>query len=178
MRPFSFSSSFYWLSLMQWLVPNVFSRKKKCTCTYVYILVCVKSLQLCLTLCDTMNCNLQRSSVHRILQARILWWVALPSSRESSQPRNRNCNSFGSWTAGRLFTAEPLEKPIYIYTHIHAYMVNHLPAMQETQVWFLCWEDPLEKEMSTHSSILAWRIQWTEEPGGLQSMRLQESDTT
>ena len=40
------------------------------------------------------------------------------------------------------------------------------------------WEDPLKKEMATHSSILAWRIPWTEEPGRLQSMRLQESDTT
>ena len=40
------------------------------------------------------------------------------------------------------------------------------------------WEDPLEKEMATHSSILAWKIPWTEEPGGLQSMGSQESDTT
>ena len=48
--------------------------------------------------------------------------------------------------------------------------VNHLPAIQETWVQFLGWEDPLEKEMATHSSILAWRIPWTEEPGGLQSM--------
>ena len=48
----------------------------------------------------------------------------------------------------------------------------------ETQVWFLGWEDPLEKEMATHSSILAWRIPWTEEPGRLPSMGLQESDTT
>ena len=45
--------------------------------------------------------------------------------------------------------------------------------MQETQVQFLGWEDPLEKEMATHSSTLAWRIPWTEEPGGLQSMGLQ-----
>ena len=44
--------------------------------------------------------------------------------------------------------------------------------MQETQVWSLGWEDPLEEEMATHSSILAWRIPWTEEPGGLQSMEL------
>ena len=50
--------------------------------------------------------------------------------------------------------------------------------MQETQVWFLGWEDPLEKEMATHSSILAWRIPWTEESGSLESMGLQESDTT
>ena len=45
--------------------------------------------------------------------------------------------------------------------------------MQETQVRSLGWEDPLEEEMATHSSILAWKIPWTEEPGGLQSMRLQ-----
>ena len=42
-----------------------------------------------------------------------------------------------------------------------AQLVNHLPAVQETRVQFLCWEDPLEKEMATHSSILSWRIPWT-----------------
>ena len=46
------------------------------------------------------------------------------------------------------------------------------PAMQETPVQFLLWEDSLENEMATHSSILAWEIPWTEEPGGLQSMGL------
>ena len=51
-------------------------------------------------------------------------------------------------------------------------MVKNLPAMQETQVRSLE-EDPLEKQMATHSSILAWRIPWTEEPGGLQSIGLQ-----
>ena len=51
--------------------------------------------------------------------------------------------------------------------------VKCLRAMQETWVWSLGREDPLEKEMATHSSILAWRIPWTEEPGGLQSMGLQ-----
>ena len=54
-----------------------------------------------------------------------------------------------------------------------AQRVKHLPARQETWVWSLGWEDPLEKEMATHSSILAWRIPWTEEPGGLQSTGLQ-----
>ena len=54
-----------------------------------------------------------------------------------------------------------------------AQMVKNLPAMQETQVWSLGQEDPLEKEMATHSSILAWKIPWTEEPRGLQSMGLQ-----
>ena len=52
-------------------------------------------------------------------------------------------------------------------------MVKNLPAMQETQVQSLGWEDPLEKGMATQSSILAWRIPWTEELGGLQSMGLQ-----
>ena len=50
--------------------------------------------------------------------------------------------------------------------------------MQETWVHFLGWEDPLEKEMATHFSILAWRIPWTEEPDRLLSMGPQESDTT
>ena len=50
--------------------------------------------------------------------------------------------------------------------------------MQETWVQFLGWEDTLEKEMATHSSILAWRIPWTEESGRLQSMGSQELDTT
>ena len=46
--------------------------------------------------------------------------------------------------------------------------VKNLPAVQETQVWSLGWEDLLEKGMATHSSVLAWRIPWTEEPDGLQ----------
>ena len=49
----------------------------------------------------------------------------------------------------------------------------NLPAMQDTQVWFLGQEDPLENEITTYSSILAWRISWTEEPGRLQSMGSQ-----
>ena len=58
-------------------------------------------------------------------------------------------------------------------TSLMAQMVKHPPAMWETQVWFLGLEDPLEKEMATHSSILAWKIQWTEETRGLQSMGSQ-----
>ena len=54
-----------------------------------------------------------------------------------------------------------------------AQTVKHLPIMQETWVRFLGWEYPLEKEMATHSSILAWRIPWTEKPGWLQSIGLQ-----
>ena len=61
-------------------------------------------------------------------------------------------------------------------------MVKNLPAMQETQVQSLGWEDPLEGEMASHSSILACEIPWTQQPGGLQSMVEKvvekESDTT
>ena len=60
-----------------------------------------------------------------------------------------------------------------VYTLIRASLVaqrlKHLPAMWETWVQSLGWEDPLEKEMATHSSILAWRVPWVEEPGELQS---------
>ena len=52
-------------------------------------------------------------------------------------------------------------------------MIRNLPVTQETRVQSLGWEDLLEKEMATHSSILAWRIPWTEEPGRLQSMESQ-----
>ena len=82
--------------------------------------------------------------------------------------------------------------PLYVFIHkvvlnttlficqasLVAQRLKHLLAMQETQVRSLGWEDPLEKEMATHSSILAWRIPWTEEPGGLQSTGSKESDTT
>ena len=56
-------------------------------------------------------------------------------------------------------------------------MVKNLAAMQETKVLTLGWEDALEKGMATHSDILAWRIPWTEETGGLQSMGSQKSQT-
>ena len=57
-------------------------------------------------------------------------------------------------------------------------MVKNLPAMPETRLQPLGWEDPLEKGMATHPSIPAWRIPWTEDSGGLQPTRLAESDTT
>ena len=56
-----------------------------------------------------------------------------------------------------------------------AQTIKNLPAMQETQVRSLGWEDPLEKEMATHFSILAWKIQRTQEPGGLQFMGSQRT---
>ena len=61
----------------------------------------------------------------------------------------------------------------YSWASLMAHMVKNLPAMWETWVRALAWEDPLKKGMATHSSILAWRIPWTEEPGRLQSMGSQ-----
>ena len=68
---------------------------------------------------------------------------------------------------------------VYVTSQMAQQVKNPL-AMQETeetQVRFLGWEDPLEEEMAAHSSILAWKIPWTEKPGGLQSMGLQKSWT-
>ena len=60
-----------------------------------------------------------------------------------------------------------------LLTSLVVQKVKRLPKMQETRVWSLVWEDPLEKKMATHSSILAWKIPWTEEPGWLLSMGSQ-----
>ena len=78
-----------------------------CVCCTMLCLVA----QLYLTLCDPMDCSPPASSVHGILQARILEWVAMPSSRESSQPRDCTQVSCGSRIAGSFFTTEPLGKP-------------------------------------------------------------------
>ena len=74
---------------------------------------------------------------------------------------------------GEITTVENVCVYRYLMDLIRASLVaqrlKHLPAMRETWVQSLGQEDPLEKEMATHSNILAWRIPWTEEPGGLQS---------
>ena len=61
----------------------------------------------------------------------------------------------------------------YSWASLEAQTVKNPPAIQKTWVRSLSWQDPLEEEMATHSSILAWRIPWTGEPGGLQSMGSQ-----
>ena len=82
-------------------------------------------------------------------------------------------------TIYRLYILFPvLNQSIISWASFVAQLVKSLPAMQETKVWFLGWEDPLQKEMATHSSVLAWRIPQTEEPGRLQSVGSQELDTT
>ena len=69
-------------------------------------------------------------------------------------------------------------KRLFELIYLVAQTVETLPAMQETSIGSLGQEDPLEKEMATHSTILACKIPWTEEPAGLQSMESQELDTT
>ena len=87
-----------------------------------------------------------------------------------------------SLTYGRYWFSCPIQCPIcwiclFAWASLVAQMVKNLPAMQETWVQSLGREDPPEKKMATHSSILAWRIPWTEESGGLWSMGLQKSQT-
>ena len=78
------------------------------------------------------------------------------------------------FTAQALEQEYPTEMPTLLFSNsLEAQVVKSLSSIQETQVRSLGREDPLEKEMVTDSSILAWRIPWTEEPGGLQSTELQ-----
>ena len=76
------------------------------------VCACAKLLQSCPTLWDPMDCSPPGSSVHGLLQARILEWVAMPSSRGHSQPRNRTWVSCSSCITGRFFTTVPLRKPL------------------------------------------------------------------
>ena len=82
---------------------------------------------------------------------------------------------FSPWGCKESDTTEQLSLKFILssWASLVAQMVKNLPSMQETQVQSLGWENHLEKEMSTHSNILAWRIPWTEMPGGLQAMGSQ-----
>ena len=74
---------------------------------------------------------------------------------------------------GRIGSLVLADANLLMWTSLVAQMVKHLPTVWETQVLSLSLEDPLEKGMATHSSTLAWRIPWMEEPGRLQSMESQ-----
>ena len=151
-------------------------------------------IQSWLILCDPMDCSPPVSSVHGILWARILEWVTVSSSRGSSRLWDR---TWVSHIAGRFITIwatreSPkqnggnnksidlsLDRPGFNH-QVYSMMgfpggsdIKNLPAMQETLVQSLGWEDTPEKGMVIHSSILACRIPWTEESGGLQSVGLQ-----
>ena len=107
----------------------------------------------------------------------------MPSLPESSASGQAALPLSGRMQLSRIardhIHARSLNWPPCCYHHIcMAQMVKCLPAMWGTRVQSLGQEDPLEKEMATHSSILAWRILWTEESGGPQSMGRKELDTT
>ena len=95
------------------------------------------------------------------------------SARAMRGPRGPECGGEDRIYRCFLWVKKPC---VFLLASLGAQSVKNPPAMQETWVSSLGWEDPLEKEMATHSSILAWRIPWTEEPGGLQSMGCEESD--
>ena len=106
--------------------------------------------------------DVKDSKAHTSFYHRVLVWmfVSLPTFHVE------NLIPMGMIVGGRAFERWlGYEYPFPLV----AQMVKNLPAMQETHVRSLDWEDPLEKGMTTHSSILAWRIPWTEEPGELQS---------
>ena len=130
---------------------------------------------------------------------RILEWVAYAFSSGASRPRNLtgvSCSAgrfFTSWTTREVswvhYALFSIRRPSQISSTcpsskcaciplVLAQLIKSLPAMQETQVRTLGWEEPLEKEMATHSIILAREIPRTEEPGMLQATGLQESDMT
>ena len=110
----------------------------------------------------------------------------LPTDASSGNKEKAICTSSSSWntklvkTAGNVLSIrkqEFQETFLVVQASLVAQMVKNLPAMKETQVQFLCWENPLDKEMATHSSIPTWRIPWTEEPDRLQFTGSQEPDT-
>ena len=135
---------------------------------FTYTCMHAKSLKFCLTLCDPMNYSPPGSSVHGILQARILERGAFPFSRGSSRSRDWTWVSYitciGRQVINHLYH---LWSPKYLILFNCIVLVKRLTTMQETQVQSLDREDPLEKGMANHCSILAWRIPWTEESGRL-----------
>ena len=100
------------------------------------------------------------------------WYQVFPDSLAGKES---TCNARDSGLipeSGR--SAEGIDHPLqYSWASLVAQMVKNTPAMQQTSVQPLGWENPMEKGTATYSSILAWRIPWTEEPGGLQSMGSQ-----
>ena len=100
----------------------------------------------------------------------LIIFISIP---DSSVGKESACNAGGpgsipgSGRSGGEGKGYPFQYP---RASLVAQLVKNLPAMQETWVWSLCWEDPLGKGNATHPSILAWKIPWTEESGGLESM--------
>ena len=133
--------------------------------------------QLCPALKD---CSTPGSSIHGIFQARVLEWGAIAFSNwldpnikftRTGQILFRLLGWELIYNSSMLIFYGVIFS--FFWVSLVAQRVKCLPAMQETWVWSLGREDPLEKEMATHSSTLAQKIPWTEEPGRLQSLELQ-----
>ena len=118
--------------LLRHLFPDILGLKKRLCTTVLYACMPAKSLQSCPT--DPMDCGRPASSVHGILQARILEWVSMPSSRVSSQPRDRTCISFDLCIAGGSFTTEPPGKPhCTLITTVKSTKAQ--PLVEDTHKW-------------------------------------------
>ena len=127
----------------------------------VYILISNQSEK-------SQTCELGQHVLNILKQKRTFYWTRmgfLSILRNMKGGKKQGCDK---WNILDINAALHL-----LGASLMAQRIKSLPAMQETQVRSLGWEDPLEKEMATHSSILVWRIPWTEEPGGIQSTGLQ-----
>ena len=136
------------------------------------VCVCVWFAQSCLTLCNARNCSPPASSIHGILQARILKWVAMPSSRGSSQPRDQTCVSCGSWLAGGFFSTWEAHLPHTNYKYyllilrsvtdvLRSYQAHSMPAQEIGPLILFTLAVPLKtKEIF---------VSWSRRPGALFS---------
>ena len=127
---------------------------------YLVVLGCNTSVPHCFCSCGTGMCNLTSLTGDGTCVPYIGRWV--PHHWTTRQVLTTGTCCCLSLPSGNLWASLVVQ------------MVKSPPAVQETWVRSLAWEDPLEEGMATHSSILAWRIPWTEEPGGLQSMGSQK----
>ena len=134
-----------------------------------------KSLRSWPALCDSTDWTVDHQAPLSMGFSRQEHWSGLPCPppRDLPDPEIEPVSLTSPTLAGGFLTPAPLGSP-----SLGSQAVKNLPAMRETWVPSLGQEDALEKGMATHSSILAWRIPWTEEPGGLQSMGSQKWDTT
>ena len=131
----------------------------------------VKAVQSCLTLWDSMDCRVQNSPGQNtgVGSLSILQGIFLAQESNQGLLHCRQILCQLSYQEGQINVSE--YRPMICLKGFLG--GSDLPAMHETQVWSLSWGDPLQKGMSTHCSIPAWIIPWTEKPGGLQSMRSQ-----
>ena len=139
--------------------------------------VCIFSRNNIDILCSTFEVSQTRSYM--------MWYVLISTLTNDHVNSNHQVKLVPDWLHYLVFSNLKLIRIFWgdyskIGTSLVAQILKNLPAMWETQVQSLAWEDPLEKEMAIHSSILAWRIPWTEEPGRLQSVHggCKESDIT